>query len=385
MNAIHTAAALALLGSALPTVQAQVPDPASAEAPAGSSYRHLELKGGATLEYRLELPAGFSKDKAYPVLLAFPPGPQTRPMVEAGFDLYWGGGFAKDWVVVSPVTTSGSSFYTGAEAHIPALLDEVQKSVRVEGQRVHVAGPSNGGRSAFRFATSHPDRTASLFALPGFPPDEADGKRLDRLLGMPVELFVGGDDAVWVKAANEAEAKLRALGHRHVALNVYPGEGHTPATVTGALMFERLTLAHAHRMEVVQQEAAAAAALESFHQAAAEADGETYFALFAPGAIFLGTDPLERWTIAEFKAFAKPYFDDGRGWTYTATRRFVGLSPDGYTAWFDEDLTNASYGMTRGTGVLQRIGNDWRIAQYSLSIPVPNDLTKDLAKRIRGE
>jgi hypothetical protein len=39
--------------------------------------------------------------------------------------------------------------------------------------------------------------------------------------------------------------------------------------------------------------------------------------MFAPDGIFIGTDATERWTVAEFKAYAKPHFDKGRGWTYT--------------------------------------------------------------------
>ena len=42
------------------------------------------------------------------------------------------------------------------------------------------------------------------------------------------------------------------------------------------------------------------------HRAAAEADGEVYFSLMADDAIYLGTDASERWTLAEFKAFADP-------------------------------------------------------------------------------
>jgi hypothetical protein len=74
--------------------------------------------------------------------------------------------------------------------------------------------------------------------------------------------------------------------------------------------------------------------LSSFHQAASDANGELYFSLFANEAIFMGTDATERWTVAEFRAFAEPYFSKGRGWTYTKTERHVYVSDDGQTAWF---------------------------------------------------
>jgi len=123
--------------------------------------------------------------------------------------------------------------------------------------------------------------------------------------------------------------------------------------------------------------AAATAVLDAFHTAAAHADGERYFACLADDAIFLGTDATE------FRAFADPYFSAGRGWTYEAVERHVYLNSSGTTAWFDERLTNESYGECRGTGVLCLVDDRWRIVQYNLAIPVPNELAKDLVEMIR--
>jgi hypothetical protein len=39
-------------------------------------------------------------------------------------------------------------------------------------------------------------------------------------------------------------------------------------------------------------------------------------------------------------------------------------------------LDSASYGECRGSGVLRQVGGDWKIAQYNLSIPIPNALAK---------
>lgn len=129
----------------------------------------------------------------------------------------------------------------------------------------------------------------------------------------------------------------------------------------------------------------ASRAVAALHQAASDADAERYFALFTPDAVFLGTDPDERWTRDEFRAFVTPYFADGRGWTYIQITHHLSLSDDGDTAWFDEELLNDSYGRCRGSGVVER-GTDgrWRIAQYNLTIPVPNDLASDLVSRIRA-
>jgi ketosteroid isomerase-like protein len=129
--------------------------------------------------------------------------------------------------------------------------------------------------------------------------------------------------------------------------------------------------------------AAVGRVLDDWHGAAARADGERYFGHFAPDAVFLGTDATERWTVAEFRAFAAPYFDRGQGWTYTPRTRNVALSADGRTAWFDEVLDNASYGECRGTGVLRKAAGAWKIAHYSLTIPIPNDVAKEVVRKIR--
>ena len=135
---------------------------------------------------------------------------------------------------------------------------------------------------------------------------------------------------------------------------------------------------------VSADEKGVAKALDNFHNAAAQADGERYFGLLADNAVFLGTDATERWSKQAFQAFAKPYFDQGKGWTYTSTRRHIYLSADGNIAWFDEMLNNASYGECRGSGVLQKTEQGWKIVQYHLVIPVPNELAKELVKKAKA-
>lgn len=125
------------------------------------------------------------------------------------------------------------------------------------------------------------------------------------------------------------------------------------------------------------------AVLDAFHAAAAKADEEAYFALLAPTGVFLGTDATERWDKAAFRAFAHPYFSQGKGWTFTPRDRHIDFTADGHAAWFDELLDSATYGECRGTGVLEKVDGAWRIQQYHLTIPMPNDLAKEFVARIR--
>ena len=125
--------------------------------------------------------------------------------------------------------------------------------------------------------------------------------------------------------------------------------------------------------------------LDNFHQAASQADGERYFGYFAPNGVFLGTDINERWNVEQFKAYAMPYFSKGKGWTYRPVSRKIYISEDGNTAWFDEILDNDNFGKTRGSGVLVKAGEQWKVAQYHLTLPVPNSLIEKVVKMIEAD
>ena len=129
-------------------------------------------------------------------------------------------------------------------------------------------------------------------------------------------------------------------------------------------------------------EKAIAAVLDDWHLAAAQADENRYFAHFAEGAVFLGTDPTERWTKAAFQTWAHPIFQRGKAWQFKAMRRAITIARDGRTAWFDEDLDTPNLGPARGTGVLTREQDHWLIQQYNLSVPIPNALMKPLKAQI---
>lgn len=127
-----------------------------------------------------------------------------------------------------------------------------------------------------------------------------------------------------------------------------------------------------------------AAVVDDWHAAAAAADEERYFGHLTDDAVFLGTDATERWTKAEFRVWAHPHFAKGKAWSFASVRRSVSFSPDGSVAWFDEDLATPNLGPARGSGVLVRRGDAWKIAQYNLSVPIPNGVFDDVKKIIAG-
>jgi len=129
-----------------------------------------------------------------------------------------------------------------------------------------------------------------------------------------------------------------------------------------------------------------AAVLDRLNAASAAADGPAYFALFTPTARFVGTDASEQWSMREFRAYVEPYFARGQGWSYPAVGRTITIAPIACRciAWFEEDLTNETYGRTRGSGVMRLTEDGWKIEQYVLSIAVPNEVASPVAEIIKA-
>ena len=78
--------------------------------------------------------------------------------------------------------------------------------------------------------------------------------------------------------------------------------------------------------------------LDNWHHAAAVADEAAYFDALDSTAIYLGTDPGERWTKQSFHEWAKPEFAKGSAWDLTPFDRHITLGPGGDIAWFDEKI-----------------------------------------------
>lgn len=119
--------------------------------------------------------------------------------------------------------------------------------------------------------------------------------------------------------------------------------------------------------------------LNNWHKAAAEAKFDDYFSYLDEESIFIGTDATENWNKKQFKDFAKPYFDKGRAWNFTALERHIYFDKSKNIAWFDE-LLNTQMKICRGSGVLIKSGKEWKIKHYVLSMTIPNDNTNDVIK-----
>jgi hypothetical protein len=112
--------------------------------------------------------------------------------------------------------------------------------------------------------------------------------------------------------------------------------------------------------------------LDSFNQAAARVDYAGYFNYYTSDAIFIGTDATERWDKEHFMVWAKPYFDKGKAWNFKSIDRHIYIDESKNTGWFDE-LLNTQMKICRGSGVVVKKDNEWKIQQYVLSMTMPNN------------
>ncbi|MCT4665356.1 MAG: nuclear transport factor 2 family protein [Flavobacteriales bacterium] len=112
--------------------------------------------------------------------------------------------------------------------------------------------------------------------------------------------------------------------------------------------------------------------MEKWHKAAAQADFDRYFDLMADSNFtYIGTDATENWSKQTFAHFCKPYFDKKTTWDFKTLNRNIFFSDDYQNAWFDEIL-DTHMGTCRGSGVLIKINNQWKIKHYVLSLAIPN-------------
>ena len=124
--------------------------------------------------------------------------------------------------------------------------------------------------------------------------------------------------------------------------------------------------------------------MDNWHHAAAIADEDIFFGSLDSNAVYLGTDPGERWPKHEFMEWGMKYFERDTAWAFTPYNRIWEFSEDLQYAWFDE-LLETHMGICRGSGILKRYKDGWKIKHYNLALTLPNDLMNDYRILINQE
>ena len=143
------------------------------------------------------------------------------------------------------------------------------------------------------------------------------------------------------------------------------------------LLFPAAATADKH----VAERAAIGALIDDFHDAAKHGDKKRYLGHMTDDAVFMGTDEWERWPKhPDFSTYVDGRFKDGAGWNYRSVERVIRVADSAELAWFDEVVFSETNGRFRGTGVVTRVGDEWKIAHYAMSFLVFNENWSDVVE-----
>jgi poly(3-hydroxybutyrate) depolymerase len=187
---------------------------------------------GTTVRYKIVLPNGYDPAKTYPAVFAFPPGSQSMDLVnEVLARNYQDQAERRGYILVIPAAPNGDMFFEEGQRVFPAFLEAILHDFKIEGNKFHAAGMSNGGISAFYIAALYPQYFLSITGFPGYLP-EATPASIHAIAHMCINMYVGGLDADWLDAVQKQAAQLRGDG-LHVRFSVEPGQPHIIGTLRG--------------------------------------------------------------------------------------------------------------------------------------------------------
>ena len=179
------------------------------------------------------LPRNYDPAKEYPAVLAFGGGGQTMDVVDSMIQRQFQQEAEKrGYIVVSPAAPDGELFvFEGGEKVFPGFLTRILADYKIQENKFHVAGRSNGGISAFHIAARHPQYFLSITAFPGYL-TELTPSRLKAVSTMCIYMHVGELDSDWRAQMMDQSEFFREEGMK-VQFIVEDGQEHSIETLTG--------------------------------------------------------------------------------------------------------------------------------------------------------
>jgi poly(3-hydroxybutyrate) depolymerase len=189
--------------------------------------------GGTTVHYKVVLPNNYDASKAYPGVLAFGGGPQTMNVVDTVIDRNFRDEAEKrGYIVVVPAAPNDQLFFEGGERIFPEFLKQILADYKIQGNKFHIAGPSNGGIAAFHVASLNPEYFLSITAFPGYLWEETPA-HIQAISKMCINMFVGELDPMgWQDLMQKQASEFRAKGMT-AQYTVEKGQPHRLDTLAG--------------------------------------------------------------------------------------------------------------------------------------------------------
>ena len=186
------------------------------------------------VHYKVVLPDGYDPAKAYPGILAFGGGPQTMNTVDGILARNFRAEAEKrGYVVVSPAAPDGDLFFEDGDRIFPEFLKMILSDYKIQDNKFHIAGVSNGGISAMHIAAENPQYFLSVTAFPGYM-WEPSAARLEAISKMCVFMYVGELDPYrWHNEMKKEAEFLRSKGTL-ARYTVEKGQPHRLDTLAGA-------------------------------------------------------------------------------------------------------------------------------------------------------
>jgi predicted esterase len=190
--------------------------------------------GGTTVQYKVVLPNGFDPAKAYPAILAFGGGPQTMNSVDGVLNRNLRAEAEKrGYIVIAPAAPDDQLFFEEGARIFPEFLKLILTDYKIQDNKFHIAGPSNGGIAAFHVAAANPQYFLSITAFPGYM-WEPSAAKLQAISKMCVFMYVGeNDEYMWHPEMKREAEFLRARG-TVARYTVEKGQPHRMETLAGA-------------------------------------------------------------------------------------------------------------------------------------------------------
>jgi predicted peptidase len=196
----------------------------ASSAPA-SSIEKTGTFGGQPVAYKVVLPEHYDAAREYPAILAFGGGHQGMSTVDDVLERFLGAeAQRRGFIVIAPAAPASQIFFEGGSVVFPEFLDMIRRDYKIQGGRMHVAGGSNGGTSAFFVAALYPEYFWSVTGFPGLLQRPAL-TRIQNLRGMCIQMLVGGDDTWWLENDKRQVQSFRSLGIDTV-FRVIPNQPH---------------------------------------------------------------------------------------------------------------------------------------------------------------
>ena len=169
--------------------------------------------GGLQVDYRVVRPTGYDPSRAYPAVLVFTGGGQTMQILESTIETDWRQeAERRGYLIVGPASPNGALFFESGDRIFPQFIDQFLKDYKVQG-KLHVAGHSNGGLSAFHIAAKFPQYFSTVTGYPGLL-DGPDLARMAVLKPLCLAMHVGELDEGWKGAMQQQSEEMKKAGYR---------------------------------------------------------------------------------------------------------------------------------------------------------------------------